>query len=75
LADEVGQGPECFRDVGVGAGPVYLVEVDVIGAQASERVLDLGHDPAPGSTAVVGDVVVHGHEELGREDDVAAAPL
>jgi hypothetical protein len=33
---------------------VDLVEVDVVGLQAAQRVLDLGDDPAPGVTALIG---------------------
>src|SRR3954471_12361252 len=44
--DEVGERAEGLRDVGVGAGPVHLVEVDVVGAQPPQGVLDLADDPA-----------------------------
>ena len=45
LSDEIGQRPEGFLDVGVLAGPVDLIQVDVVGVQAPQRVLDLSHDP------------------------------
>ena len=47
LLDEVGERAERLLDVGVGVGAVDLVEVDPVGAEPAERVLDLGHDPAP----------------------------
>ena len=74
LADEIGEGAEGLLDIGVRAGPVHLVEVDVVGAQPAQRVLDLAHDPAAGPAAVVG-LVAHRHEELGGQDDVVAAAL
>ena len=74
LADEVGEGAEGLLHVGVGAGPVDLVEVDVVGAQAAQGVLDLAHDPAAGSAALVR-VLAHRHEELRGEEHVVAAAL
>ena len=53
LVDEVGEGAEGLLDVGVRAGPVHLVEVDVVGAEPAQRVLDLADDPAAGSAALV----------------------
>jgi hypothetical protein len=53
---------------------VHLVEVDPIGSQAPQRVLDLGDYPAARAAAHVG-VVAHRHEELGGEHDVVAASL
>ena len=41
LADEVGEGAERLVDVGVRLGAVDLVEVDPVGAQAPQAVLDL----------------------------------
>ena len=45
--DEVGQGREGLLDVDGRVGAVDLVEVEVIGLQAAQGVLDLGDDPAP----------------------------
>jgi hypothetical protein len=60
--DQVAQGAEGLRDVGSGARPVHLVQVDVVGLQAPQRALGLAllaswaattliHEPAAGSTA------------------------
>src|SRR3954447_10468594 len=70
--DEVGERRERLLDVGVLARAVDLVEVDVVGPQAAERVLDLRHDPAPRAALVV-DLVAHLAVELRGEDDVVAA--
>jgi uncharacterized protein (DUF2336 family) len=53
---------------------MHLVQVDVIGAQTPERVLDRAHDPLARAAAVVG-LVVHRHEELRGEDEIVAAAL
>ena len=45
LADEVGQRAERLLDVGLRVGAVELVEVDPVGAQAPQRVLDGLDDP------------------------------
>jgi hypothetical protein len=44
--DEVGERAERLLDVGLGLEAVDLVEVDPVGAQPSQRVLDLADDPA-----------------------------
>ena len=72
--DQVRQRGQRLLDVGVGVRPVDLVEVDVVGLQAAQRVLDLGHDPAPGVAPLVG-VIAHRACTLGRQDDVVAASL
>ena len=46
LLYEVGERGERLVDVGVRVGAVQLVEVDVVGAQSAQRVLDLVDDPA-----------------------------
>ncbi len=53
---------------------MYLIQIDVVRLEATQRVLDLGDDPSPGATAVVGSVV-HRHEELRRQHDVIATSL
>jgi hypothetical protein len=46
LVHEVAEGRQGLLDVGVGAWAVDLVEVDPVGAQSPQRVLDLADDPA-----------------------------
>ena len=74
LLDEVGQRAERLLDVDVRVGAVDLVEVDPVGAQPPQRVLDRLDDPAPRAAAAVG-VLAHRHEELRRQHDVVAAAL
>ena len=47
LADQVVEGLEGLQEVGVRVGPVGLVEVDVVGVEAAQAVLDGADDPAP----------------------------
>ena len=54
-----------------GIGAVDLIEVDVVGPQAAQRVLHRRDDPPPGGTLVVR--VVPMAAELRREDDVVTA--
>src|SRR5580692_6490062 len=72
--DQVRQRGQGLLDVGVGVRPVDLVQVDVVGLQAAQRVLDLGHDPAARVAALVR-VGAHRAVHLGREHDVVAASL
>jgi len=51
-----------------------LVEVDVLGLQASQRVLHFGDDPAP-RVALLIRVLSHRPIDLGGEHDVVAAAL
>ena len=74
LVDEIGQRAERLVDVGVRDGTMHLVEVDPVGAQAPQRVLDLGDDPAPRDAAAVG-IVTHRAPELRGQHDVVAAAL
>ena len=74
LMDEVGERDERLLDVGVGARPVDLVEVDPVRAEPAQRVLDRAHDPAARAALPVG-VVAHRAVELGGQDDVVAAAL
>jgi hypothetical protein len=53
---------------------VDLVEVDVVGLQAAQRVLDRGHDPASRGALLIG-IVAHWATELGREDDAVTTPF
>jgi hypothetical protein len=74
LPDQVGQRAEGVLDVGVLAGPVHLVKVDVVGVQAAQRVLDLADDPAPGAAPLVRVAAVHGHEEFRGQHDAVPPP-
>jgi hypothetical protein len=74
LMDEIGQRAERVVDVGVRVGTMHLVEVDPVGAQAPQRVLDLGDDPAARDAAAVG-IVTHRPPELRGQHDVVAPPL
>jgi len=51
---------------------VHLVEVDPLGPQPPQRVLDLGDDPPARDTAAVG-VLAHRTPELRGQHDVVAA--
>src|SRR5262245_23772261 len=70
-AHEVVEGPERLLDRSQRIGPVELVEVDPVGAEAAEAVLDRGHDPAPRRAPLL--AVVHRHAKFGGEDDVLPA--
>ena len=72
LVNQVGECAEGLVEVGLGVPAVDLVEVDPVGAEPAQRVLDLADDPAAGAATVV-EVVAHRHERLGREHDVVAA--
>jgi hypothetical protein len=69
--DEVGERAERLVEVGVRVRAVDLVEVDVVGAEPAQRVLDLGDDPAPRDPAPVR-ILTHRAEHLGGEHDVVA---
>jgi len=73
-ADQVRERGQRLLDVCVGVRSVDLVEVDVVGLQAAQRVLDRGHDPAPRGASLIG-IVTHRATQLGGKDDVAAASL
>ena len=70
-AHEVGQRAERLVDVGVLLGPVDLVQVDPVGAEPAQAVLDFAHDPAARVAELVR-VVAHRAVHLGREHDVVA---
>jgi hypothetical protein len=73
LVDEVRQRAQRLLDVGVRLGTMDLVEVDPVGLEPPQGVLDLADDPAPRVAELVG-VVAHRAVHLGREHDVVAAP-
>ena len=68
--DELLQGAERVGDGSRLIGVVQLVQVDVVGVEATQRVLT-GRAHVVGLRAEVR--VVDGHAELRRDDDVAAA--
>ena len=65
---EIAESPESLVQIGGLIRPVDLVEIDVIGTQATEAVVALGHDPAARAALGVG-VVAHRCEYLGGEND------
>jgi hypothetical protein len=71
LVDKVAERAEGFLEVGAGVVAVDLVQVDPVGVQPPQRVLDLADDPAPRVALLVG-VLAHGAMDLGGEDDVVA---
>ena len=71
--DEVVERAERVLDVRRRIGPVHLVEVDPVGAEATQRVLDLAHDPAPAVARHVR-ALPHRPVELRRQHDVVATP-
>src|ERR671910_705928 len=71
LVDQVGERRERLFDVGSRLGAVDLVEVDPVGVEPAQRVLDRAHDPAAGVAAPVG-ILAHGVVELRGEDYVVA---
>ena len=71
LVDEIAERAEGLVDVGGRIRAVDLVEVDPVGVQPPQRVLDAADDPAPGSAPLAG-VVAHREADLRRQDDVVA---
>ena len=75
---EVGQCGDRLVVVGSGIGTVHLVQIDPIGLEPLQAVLDLLHDPAPRVAAVVRVAglthrYVHRTVELRGQDDVVTA--
>jgi len=69
--DQVAERPEGLVDVGLGARPVDLVQVDVIGLQPEQAGFAFGYDPSAGVALVVG-ALAHLAVELCRQHDVLA---
>jgi hypothetical protein len=74
LAYEISEGAECLLDVHQGTRPMYLIQVEIVGAEPLEGVLDRAQDPLPRPAAVVR-LVAHGHEELRGQHHLVAAAL
>jgi hypothetical protein len=74
LVYEVGQSAEGLVDVNSGIRPVHLVQVDPVGAQAAQTLLDGGHDPPPRVAPPVR-VGAHRVVELGGQHDVVTVAL
>jgi len=73
LGDQLGQGADGVLDRGVGVDAVLVVQVDVVGAEPTQRTLDRGADVRgaavedTGAASGVGD-----HAKLGRHHDLVA---
>ena len=70
-ADQIGQRGERLLEVDGVVRTVRLVQVDVVGPQPTERVLDGAHDPSAGVAAPVR-VGAHRSVELRGQDHVVA---
>ena len=68
-ANQIGEGAEGFAEVGVRVVAVDLVEIDPVGVQALQRVLDLAGDPAAGVAALIA-FLTHRHVDLAGQDHV-----
>lgn len=73
-AHEVGHHRERLLDVRIRVRAVQLVDIDVVGLQAAQGVLDRCGDPAAGA-ALVTRVGVDGATDLCSKDDVVTAAL
>src|SRR5262249_36744847 len=72
-SDEVGERAQRLVDVGLELGPMDLVEVDPVGAEAAQAVVDLVRDPAARVPVLVR-VVAHLPLHLGGEHGAVPAP-
>ena len=70
--DQIAEGAERLRDVGIGLWAVNLVEVDPVRLQSAQAVLDLANNPAARVAELVR-VIPHRPVHLGRQDDVVTA--
>jgi hypothetical protein len=64
---------EGLLDRCLGVPAVDLVQVDVVGPETREAVVDLGHDRLAGQAAPVGPAGVHVPVDLRGDDDLVAA--
>src|SRR5438067_9346449 len=51
---------------------VELVQIDVVGLETTQAIVDLAHDVAPATAPVVG-AISHGHVHFGRQHNGIAA--
>jgi len=72
--DEIRKHPERLVDVRVRVEAVDLVEIDPVGVEPAQTVLDRLRDPAPGGSAVVR-VLTERQTDLRGEHDVVAAAV
>jgi hypothetical protein len=73
LVYEVAEHRQRLLDIGRGVGAMDLVQVDPVGAQAPEAVLDRLEDPTPRVAAAVA-AFTHLEVHLGGEHDLVTAP-
>src|SRR4029453_10992506 len=71
---DVVEGLHRLLDRGLVVPAVDLVEVDVVGPQPTQRVVDGGQDVLAGQAAVVG-ARAHREEDLGGQDVVVTAAV
>jgi hypothetical protein len=69
--DEVAQRSERLVDIGLGIRAMDLIEVDPVGLESPQRVLNLSDDPPAGIAAPIG-VIAHRHVHLAGEHNVVA---
>jgi len=74
-AHEIVEGAQGLVDSYFRAGPVHLIDVDVVGLQAFEAGFALFDDMAATAAGGVWIVVVHSAMDFGREDDAATAAV
>ena len=70
-ADEVAHRPDGLLQRRVRILAVQVVDVDPVGAEAAQRVLDRQHRPAPGQAALVR-ILAAGVAQLGGQDPAVA---
>ena len=73
-SQQVRQRRQRLLDVGIRRGPMHLVEVDIVGPEPAQRIVERPGEPTPRAASPVG-IVPHGVERLGGEDDVVAPAL
>ena len=69
---QVTEGRQCVVDIGAWAGPVNLVQVDIVRAQSAQAGLALGDYPAPRIALAVA-AFAHLAVDFRGQDDVLAS--